>query len=325
MKAAAIATSLPLSFEEHRLFSIDHESPATTRLAKQTAHIWPMGNFFEALGIPILKGRAFTAVDGPNAPKVAIVNETFAHRFWAGENPIGKRIKWGIPNSKAPWLTVVGVAADVKSGPMRDTAEPETYSPYEQETDDNLADPVTNEFRSLKIVLRTSGEPEYVTSAVRSQVRSLDPSLALANVTTMQDAIAESTKPERFNTTLFGIFAAAALLLAALGVAGVLAYSVAQRVPEIGLRMALGARQADVLRSFFARGLTMALLGTIIGLAASLALTRLLSALLYRTSPYDPWTLVGAPIVLCLVAVVSTWIPALRASRIDPVEALRTE
>lgn len=325
VKAAAIATSLPLHFEEHRLFSVEHESPATLGLAKQTAHIWPMGNFFEAMGIPLLSGRAFNSSDGRDAPKVAIVNENFARRFWPGENPLGKRIKWGIPGSKDPWLTVVGVAGDVKSGAMREAAGPESYSPYEQETDDNLADDITNEFRSSKIVLRTSGDPEYTAASVRSQMRSLDPSLPLADVTSMRDAIGESTKPERFNVTIFAIFAAAALVLAALGVAGVLAYSVAQRVPEIGLRMALGARQGDVLRLFLSQGLAMALLGTGLGLAVSLALTRLLAALLYQTSPYDPWTLVAAPSVLCLVAVVSTWIPALRASRVDPVEALRSE
>ena len=141
----------------------------------------------------------------------------------------------------------------------------------------------------------------------------------------MEDAIGQSIRPERFNTTMFSIFAGLALLLAALGVAGVLAYSVAQRVSEIGLRMALGARQGDVLRLFLAKGLTMALMGIAIGLAGALALTRLLSSLLYQTSPYDPWTLVLAPALLCLVAVVSTLVPALRASRIDPVEALRSE
>jgi putative ABC transport system permease protein len=208
---------------------------------------------------------------------------------------------------------------------MREPAGAETYSPYEQEKDDNLADPVSNEFRTCRIVLRTTGEPEYTASAVRGQVRSLDPSLPLADVKSMENAIGESTKPERFNVTIFGIFAAAALVLAALGVAGVLAYSVAQRVSEIGLRMALGAHQGDVLGLFLRQGLAMALLGTAIGLAGSLALTRLLGSLLYETSPYDAWTFLGAPLVLGLVALVSTLIPALRASRIDPVEALRSE
>jgi predicted permease len=325
VKAAAVATSLPLDFEEHRKFSIEHESPATVHLAKQTAHIWPLGNFFAAMGIAIRSGRAFNAGDGRDAPPVAIVSETFARRFWPGENPIGKRIKWGIETSKKPWLTVVGVAADVKAGPMREAAVPESYSPWQQETDEMLGDNITNEFREMKIVLRTTGEPEYTTATVRNEVRSLDPSLPLADVTTMAEAVGDSTRPERFNTAIFAIFAGAALVLAALGVAGVLAYSVAQRISEIGLRMALGARQGDVLRLFLAKGLSMALLGTALGLAGSLALTRLLGALLYQTSPYDVGTLVGAPVLLCVVAMVSTWIPALRASRIDPVEALRSE
>ena len=325
VKAAALATSLPLSFEDHRLFAIEHENPATANLAKQTAHIWPMGDFFTAMGIPIRRGRGFTSADGKDAPKVVIVSETLARRFFPGEDPIGRQIKWGVQGSNSPWLTIVGVVGDVKSGAMREPAGAETYSPYEQEKDDNLADPVSNEFRTCRIVLRTTGEPEYTASAVRGQVRSLDPSLPLADVKSMENAIGESTKPERFNVTIFGIFAAAALVLAALGVAGVLAYSVAQRVSEIGLRMALGAHQGDVLRLFLRKGLAMALLGTAIGLAGSLALTRLLGTLLYETSPYDAWTFLGAPLLLGLVALVSTLIPALRASRIDPVEALRSE
>jgi putative ABC transport system permease protein len=325
VKAAAVATSLPLDFEEHRIFAIDHESPATVNLAKETAHIWPVGNFFGAMGIPMRSGRAFDAGDGRDAPKVAIVSETFARHYFPGENAVGKRIKWGLETSAAPWLTVVGVAADVKSGAMREPAEPESYAPYEQETDEKLADDVTNEFRSVKIVLRTTGEPEYTTASIRSVMRALDPSLPLADITTMQDAIGDSTRPERFNATIFSIFAAAALVLAALGVAGVLAYSVAQRVAEIGLRMALGAGQGDVLRLFLTKGLGMALLGTAIGLAGSLALTKLLATLLYQTSPYDPWTLIAAPVVLGVVAIVSTLVPAVRASHVDPVEALRSE
>lgn len=326
VKAASVATSIPLAFGEHRIFSPSSDARVTTTdLARTTAHIWCIGPFFKAMGIPILQGRALNDGDGRDALKVIVVNETLAKRFWPGESALGKRIKWGVEASKSPWMTVVGVAADIKSEALRGAIEPETYTPYMQETDSNLEDNVTNEFRAMKVILRTTGDPIYTAASLRNQVRLLDPSLPVSEVQTMQEVIQDSTRPDRFNTMLLSIFAVTALVLAALGIAGVLAYSVAQRIAEIGLRMALGAAEGSILKLFLLRGMALALAGAGIGLVASLALTRLLGSLLYKTSPYDPWTLIVAPLLLGVVALLATWIPAYRASRVDPIVALRVE
>jgi putative ABC transport system permease protein len=325
VKAAAIATSLPLSINEHRTFSIEGQNPATIKIPRSVAHIWPLGNFFSAMGIPLKRGRVFDRRDTKDSLPVALVSETLARRFWPGENPIGKRIKWGENNSKDPWMTIVGVVADVKQDKLNERTESETYVPYLQIADDDLADSVTNEFRSLRIVVRTAADPVLEASAIRRKIHRLDPSLPVTDVKTMQAALHESTHGERFNTILLASFAMAALLLAALGIAGVLAHSVSQRISEIGVRMALGARKTDVFKLVLKRGMTMALLGAAIGLACSVAVAGVMSRLLYETSPYDPWTLLAAPVVLCLVALLSIWIPAGRAAAIDPIQALRVE
>ncbi|MBV9223561.1 MAG: FtsX-like permease family protein, partial [Acidobacteriaceae bacterium] len=237
--------------------------------------------------------------------------------------PIGKRIKWG--DAKDPWMTIVGVVADVKRDKLNEENDAETYTPYLQVADDDLADSITNEFRSLRIVVRTAVDPVLETSTIRREVNRLDPSLPVTDVKTMEATLHESTRGERFNTILLGSFAAAALLLAALGIAGVLGYSVSQRISEIGVRMALGAQKTDVFKLVLKRGMTMALLGTGVGLLCSFVIARVMSRLLYETSPYDPWTLLIAPATLCLVALVSIWVPAGRAAAVDPIQALRVE
>jgi predicted permease len=325
VKAAAVATSLPLSINEHRTFSIEGQNPATMDIPRSATHIWPLGDFFSAMGIPLKRGRVFEWHDTKNSLPVALVNETLARRFWPGENPVGKRIKWGENNSKNPWMTIVGVVADVKRDKLNEEAAAETYTPYLQVSDEDLSNNITNEFRSLRIVVRTAVDPMQETSAIRREVNRLDPSLPVTDVKTMEATLHESTRGERFNTILLGSFAATALLLAALGIAGVLAYSISQRVAEIGVRMALGAQKADVFKLVLKRGMAMALLGAASGLACSLAVAGVMSRLLYETSPYDPWTLLAAPVTLCLVALLSIWVPAARAAAIDPIQALRVE
>ena len=177
----------------------------------------------------------------------------------------------------------------------------------------------------MKIVVRTANDPEAESSAIQRAIHSLDSSIPAADITTMDAALHDSTSPERFNTALLGAFAITALLLAALGIAGVLAYSVAQRISEIGLRLALGASKLDVLKLVLLRGMSMAGIGAAAGLLCSFVLTRLLSRLLYQTSPFDLWTLLGAPILLAIVALLAIWIPAQRATSVDPIQALRVE
>ncbi len=327
VKEAAIATSLPLSVNEHRTFSIEGQLPQTLNIPREVAHIWSMGAFFRAMGIPLQAGRFFDFRDSRQSLPVAIVNETLAHRFWPGQNAVGKRIKWGENGSTNinPWMTIVGVVKDVKQSALDQAIEPESYTPYEQVKDDDLGDNVTSEFRALKIVVRTSGTPMAEISAIKRQIGLLDASLPITQVATMEDRLSDSTRSQRFNTWLLGIFAAVAVILAALGIAGVLAYSVAQRIPEIGLRLALGARKADVLRLVVVRGMRMAFAGTLIGIVFSLALSSVLASFLYDVSRYDAWTFLGAPCFLCVVALVSVWIPARRAAAVDPIQALRAE
>ncbi|MDQ2712074.1 MAG: ABC transporter permease, partial [Acidobacteriota bacterium] len=327
VKETAIATSLPLSVNEHRTFSIEGQLPQTINIPREVAHIWSMGGFFRAMGIPLQGGRFFDFRDSRQSLPVAIVNETLARRFWPGQNAIGKRIKWGENGSTNPnpWMTIVGIVKDVKQGALDQAVEPETYTPYEQVKDEDLSDNVTGEFRSLKIVVRTSGDPLAETSAIKRQIGLLDASLPITDVATMEARLSDSTRSQRFNTLLLGIFAAAAVILAALGIAGVLAYSVAQRIPEIGLRLALGARKADVLKLVMVRGMRMAFTGTLIGVVFSLALSSVMASFLYDVSRYDAWTFLAAPCFLCAIALVSIWIPARRAAAVDPIQALRAE
>lgn len=325
VKAAAIATSLPLSINEHDAISIENQDPATLAIPKSVNQIWSMGNFFEAMGIPLKHGRLFDKRDGRNSPMVIIVSETFSRRFFPHESALGKRLKWGVEKSNKPWMTIVGVVGDVKQGHLNEPIEPETYTPYEQVSDDDLANGITNEFREMKVLVRTANDPVSESAAIQRQIRSLDSSLPVTEITTMHATLHESTRSERFNTILLGAFAAAALVLAALGIAGVLAYSVAQRISEIGLRLALGARKLDVLKFVVWRGMRMAGLGAAIGILCSLAVTRAMSGLLFETSPLDAATLLTAPLVLCIVGLLSVWIPAHRAASIDPIQALRVE
>jgi putative ABC transport system permease protein len=325
IKSAAVATSLPPSIDEHRTFSINGQLPETLRTPRSVAHIWVKGDFFQAMGIPLKRGRYLDDRDGEHAEKTVVIGETLAKRFWPGADPIGKQIKWGESGSKAPWLTIVGVVGDVKPEGLDRETEPETYAPYEQVSDKDLEDNATGAMRSVNVVVRTAVEPRDEIEALRTRIHAIDSSIPIANVTTLEATLQDSVGSQRFQTILVGTFASVALLLAALGIAGVLAFSVAQRVPEIGVRLALGARRSDVLKLVLLRGMKLALLGISVGLLCSLFLMRLLSGVLYATSPYDALTFAIAPLVLSAVALAAIVIPARRAALIDPLKALRTE
>lgn len=325
VKDAAIATSLPLAIGEHREFAIDGQLPQTLNIPRSVAQIWTLGHFFQAMGISLKRGRYFDWRDSRSSMPVAIVSETLAKKFWPGQDPIGKRIKWGDNASKDPWMTIVGVVGDVKQGALDQLTEFETYTPYEQVADSDLAEAIDKEFRSLKVVVLTAVLPERMAPVIEREIHSLDPSLPVTEVSTMDAQLRSSTRSERFNTILLGTFASAALILAALGIAGVLAYSVAQRMSEIGVRVAMGATKADIAKLVLTRGMSMALAGIGIGILCSLAITRVMRSLLYRVSPWDPWTLIGAVLLLSLVGLLSVWVPARRAAAVDPIRALRVE
>jgi len=275
-------------------------------------------NYFETLGMPLVQGRFFTAADTEKAPAVVVINAAMAKTFFPGENPLGKRMQIGAtPESDVPWMEVVGVVGDVRQGLDLDP-KAEMYLPYRQ------ADQLIPVFQ-LSLVLRTATEPKMEAMALRSAVEEIDPNQPLVNVRTMEENMAATVAQPRFRTWLIGIFAALALVLAGVGVYGVMSYTVTQRTSEIGIRVTLGAQPEDVFRIVVGEGLRLALVGVGVGILAALALNRLLRTFLYGVSAYDPLTFVGVALVLTFVAVAASFFPARRATLVDPLVALRYE
>jgi putative ABC transport system permease protein len=274
--------------------------------------------YLETLKVPLLQGRLFTPADKDKSPAVVVINATMAHTYFHNENPIGKHMQIGAtPEDEVPWMEIVGVVGDVLPGLGVDP-QAEMYLPYRQ------ADALLPVFQ-LSVVLRTAGEPQAQASALRSALSEIDPNQPLVKVRTMEDNMAATVAQPRFRTWLIGIFAALALTLAAVGIYGVMSYTVTQRTSEIGIRVTLGAQAADVFRAIVGEGLRFALLGVGIGLAGSLLLTRLLQSFLYGIGASDPLTFTAAAALLILVAVAASFFPARRAMRVDPIIALRYE
>lgn len=274
------------------------------------------GDYFRTMGIPVVEGRAFGLGDNAGGPPVVLVNETLAKMYYPDVSPIGRHIR---PGGAPFWLTIVGVVKDVKQGGLSEPTGTELYFNNPQVAAANLAQ------RTMNIVVRTSRAPLAVAGEAGRAVRELDASLPLAQVQTMDQNIAQTIRRPRFVTLLLGIFAALALVLAAVGTYGVLSYTVAERGHEIGIRMAMGAQSGDVLRMVLRSGLALAGTGLGLGLVGGLGATRLMRSLLFGVSPTDPATLLLAPAVLVVVAVAACMIPARRATRVDPVTALREE
>ena len=268
--------------------------------------------FFGAFGMRLLAGRTFDNRDGMGAPRVAVVNRTFAEREWPGQDPLGRRFKIDNPDDSV-WVTVVGVVGDVVQREVQTESRAQTYVPHAQ-----------NPWRTMSLVARTSRDPAAAAPAVRREIRAFDKDLPVARVATMRQVVRERMFQPRVYGTMFGIFAAAALLLASVGLYGVMAYTVAQRTHEIGVRMSLGAQPRDVLRLVVRDGARLTALGLAIGLPAAFGLARLLRGTLYGVSPSDPATFVGISILLTTVAIVASYLPARRAARVDPMEALRS-
>jgi putative ABC transport system permease protein len=269
-----------------------------------------MPGFIDALRLRLVKGRDFEVADCPGAPVVAIVDESLAAQYWPGEDPLGRRISSN--GDSGPWATVIGVVRHVhRSGP-KNAGEPQIYFAYRQRVQ-----------APLSYVIRTTVDPLSIVGAVRGQVASLDPDLPVARVASMATLESAALARDRFNALIFLVFAATALLLAAIGLYGVMAYLVAQRQAELGIRLALGGRPGDVARLVIGDGMRMAVLGIVIGTVASLALGRALDGLLYGTKPTDPVTYAVIAATLALVALLASAIPARRATKADPVDALR--
>ena len=282
--------------------------------------------YFQTMGIPLRAGRDFTERDTPDAPGVAIINETLARRHWPSEDPIGKRVTLDDPrdNSRTPqWFTVVGVVKDVKQNSWTDAPWKEIYLPFQQSR--YFYAGTAGHLTSMTLVIRTSVEPQSLAAAAHETVRSLDRNLPVSSVVTLEQVIADTLWQPRFNLQLIGIFAALAMTLAAIGLYGVMSYSVAQRTREVGLRMALGARRRDVLKLVVGQGMKLALAGVALGLLAAVALTRLMEKLLFEVSATDFSTFALIALLLTIVALLPCWIPARRAAKVDPMVALRRE
>jgi len=300
-----------------RSFSIeDQPVPAGhSRPDEQVRFVSP--NYFHTMQIPLLSGRDFTRRDLPDTPPVAVVNSAFVRKFWADGNAIGKRISFSSNNPK--WYEIVGIVGNVKHRGLDIVEAPELYIPVFQPLfADGYVPP-------LYVVVRTVNEPSLAAMAMRNEVATIDRDQPVSSLMTMDQRISDSVAPRRFNMFILGLFAALALLLAAIGIYGIMAFSVVQRTHEIGVRMALGASGSDVLKLVLRNGVTLALIGIVVGLVAAFAATRVLSSLLYDVSATDPAIFVIDAVLLAIAALLACYIPARRATKVDPLVALRYE
>jgi len=301
-------------------FTVDGQTADSQRTNPTSNHERVSPGYFRTLGIPLLAGRDFTATDTMDTQRVVIVNKSTADRFWPGQDPLGKRLRFGSANQPSDkWLTVVGVVGDAHYREIQ-AVRPDLYVPYLQ-----------SPHWAMDLVVRTSGDPMRLARPLTEVVRSLDPDLPVANLTTMEQALAGSVARPRLRTLILALFAALALVLAAVGLYGIIAYSVAQRRREIGIRMALGADRRAVLRLILRHGLGLAAAGLAAGLLAAILLlltersSGWLGGLLYGVAPTDLATFAAVPLLLLAVAVLASLLPARRATRVDPLEALKAE
>jgi putative ABC transport system permease protein len=285
------------------------------------------GGYFEAIGTPLRRGRFFTEADKAGAELAVIVNQKLAEKYWPGQDPIGKRLRVGTADIKTPWLTVVGEVADMKQGSPDDATRNQMYLPIEQseEAAGTLASPTDLNGNSGYMVLRTQLAPEQMGNALRATVRAIDPQLPLDQVQTMEHAVSTSEAPRRFNTVLITAFAAAAVLLAILGIYSVIAFSVALRVQEMAIRIALGSQRSGVLQLILVSRAKLAGIGCGIGLLGAVAASKLLGTFLFGVSPFDPLVLSLSAVAILLLALAASVLPARRAAHTDPVQVLRSE
>ena len=295
-------------------FSIENRPPDPREQGIELPFDSVLTNYFQTMGIQLMRGRAFTAQDGRDMPRVAIVNETFAKRYFPNDDPIDKRFTFGDGNNNPRWISIVGVVRDTKRQGLDAPIRIESWMPHAQSTS-----------RSMQVVLRTAGDPQTLVGLVRDTVWSLDKDLPISKMQTMEQILAERVAERRLNMLLLGLFATVALVLAAVGIYGVMSYIVTQRTHEIGIRVALGAQIGDVIGLVVRQGMKLALIGVLFGSIATIGLTRLMATLLFGVSARDPLTFAAIAALLLAVALLACWIPARRAAKVDPMTALRWE
>ncbi len=316
VRSAALTTSLPLTGGGDILaFSVEGRPVARTDRTPDAEARVVNPDYFRTMEIPLRRGRVLTDQDAPDAPDAVVINEALARKYFAEEDPVGKRITFGDPQAaNVEWFNIVGVVGDVRQSTLQAEPYPQVYSAYRQ-----------TPRRALTIVLRTAGEATSMANTLRQQVWSLDRQQPLHNVRTVAQVLAQSIARPRFNTLLITILAGVALVLAAVGIYGVISYSVTQRTHEIGVRMALGASSSNVLRLVVGQGMLLAGMGLAVGVLGAFAVTRIMGTLLYGVSANDPITYIALVLLLGVIALVASYIPARRAMRVDPVVALRNE
>jgi putative ABC transport system permease protein len=328
VESAGLTSFLPASGNfSNSTFMVDGYVPPPGAGMNLATMVTVQGDYLQAMGVPLLAGRFFTPADSPDTQLVAIVNHKLAEHFWPGADPIGKRLRIGTKDMQPPWLTVVGEIADVKESSPDTPSKEEWYQPVEQfeKSLGVLGSPTDINGNGGFIALRTAMPPEQMENLLRSTVRAIDSQLPLTQVQSMEQTVADSEAPRRFNTVLISGFAIAAVLLAALGIYSVIAFSAALRVQEMAIRMALGSQRSGILRLIFASAAKLAVAGCALGLLGAAAASRLLQSLLFGVSPFDPLVLALAAAFVLMLALVASLLPARRAASIDPMNALRAD
>jgi putative ABC transport system permease protein len=312
VQATGVARIFPLIHDLPTGIYFEGRSREEDNQLPQTNYSAVSPDYFKAMGIPLLSGRAFTDRDTQNNPRVAIISETLARRFFPNENPLGKRLN--VLTGPEAFREIVGIVGDVKQNGLAHETWPHVYEPFAQ---------APNQF--LTLIVRTTGEPQALVPGIRSKVSELDSELPLQSVRTLESMISNSMRQQRFFALLLSVFAGVALLLAAAGLYGVISYSVTQRTREIGIRVALGAQVSSVMRLVLRQAMTCVLIGEAIGLVAAFALSRLLSGLLFGITATDVVTFATVTSTLTAVALVACYVPARRAMKVDPLVAIRCE
>jgi putative ABC transport system permease protein len=323
VESASVVNFLPLTnLGDSTSLTIEGRNPAPPGQEISVGYRVIDQNYFRTMGIPLLRGRYLTEQDNDESRGVVMINQTMARRYWPNEDPVGKRVQPNLPAAKVPWrpesknswLTIIGVVGDVNEAGLNDEQPAEMYVPYLQ-----------NPLSTMNLLVRTTSEPLRLVPRVRSQVLAVDVDQPVYNIRTMENVFSQSIAAPQVITSLLGTFAAVALILAAIGVYSVMSYSVVQRTHEVGVRMALGAQQQHVLRMILGQGLKLVVVGVVIGLTSAFAVTRVISNLLFGVTATDPLIFVMVPLLLVLVAMLASYLPARRAVKVDPIIALRNE